>query len=113
MFGNPAKYWTICVIVAVSLVAGPAAGDERPKLPAFTAGDQGGYTFDTGILRGTLRQDGKSRGLSSVVHIPSGARLDGSVGIAGHTASSQRTNATELRRGIGPARPSCSPKAAY
>lgn len=84
MFGIAARHLGIRIVAAVSLVAGVAAGDETPKRLAFTAGGQGEYTFDTGVLRGTLRQDGKSRGLSSVVHIPSGARLDGSVGIAGH-----------------------------
>jgi len=84
MFGNSAKRWAIGTIVLISLAAGLAAGGETPARHAFTAGNQGGYTFDTGVLRGTLRQDGKSRGLSSVVHVPSGVRLDGSVGIAGH-----------------------------
>jgi hypothetical protein len=84
MFGSSAKHWVICVITAMSLVAGLVAGDETPRRFAFTPGNQGEYTFDTGVLRGTLRQNGASRGLSSVVHIPSGARLDGSVGIAGH-----------------------------
>jgi len=48
---------------------------------AFAAGANGEYTFDTGALRGKLRQGGKSRGLSSVVHTASGTRLDGSMGI--------------------------------
>ncbi len=56
------------------------AGSESAKL-AFTPDQNGGYVFDTGVLRGTLRQGGKSLGLSSVVHAPSEARLDGSVGI--------------------------------
>ncbi len=84
MFGSSAKHWGICFITALSLVAGVAAGDETPRQLAFTPGSQGEYTFDTGVLRGTLRQNGASRGLSSVMHIPSGTQLDGSVGIAGH-----------------------------
>ncbi len=51
---------------------------------AFTATDKGECSFDTGILRGKLRADGKSLGLSSVVHIPSGAALSGAYGIFGH-----------------------------
>lgn len=43
---------------------------------AFTAGSGGEFTFDTGVLRGKLRAGGKTRGLSSVVHIPSGVMLD-------------------------------------
>lgn len=84
MFGSSAKHWVLCVITAMSLVAGLAAGDESSSRLAFTPGSQGEYPFDTGALRGTLRQNGTSRGLSSIVHVPSGARLDGSVGIAGH-----------------------------
>jgi len=63
----------------------PSAGGAEPDNPlAFKPADGGGYAFDTGVLRGMLRQDGKSRALSNVVHLPTGIRLDGSVGIAGH-----------------------------
>jgi hypothetical protein len=50
----------------------------------FSKGPNGGYRFDTGIVKGVLRKDGKSRGLSSVVHVPTGARLDGGSGIMGY-----------------------------
>ena len=40
------------------------------KLELYSEGE---YVFDTGFLRGKIRAGGKSRGLSSVVHIPSGA----------------------------------------
>ncbi len=52
--------------------------------PAFIADDKGGYVFDTGVLRGKLRKDGKSVGLSDVVHVPSGKRLDRSLGMMSH-----------------------------
>jgi hypothetical protein len=42
------------------------------------------FTFDTGVLRGKLRAEGKSRGLSSVVHLPTGITLDRSMGLFGH-----------------------------
>jgi len=48
---------------------------------AFAPGVSGEYTFDTGLLRGKLRQGGKSLGLSGVVHAASGARVDRGVGI--------------------------------
>jgi hypothetical protein len=48
---------------------------------AFTSNDKGEYVFDTGVLRGKLRPDGKSLGLSSVIHVPSGVRLNGRYGI--------------------------------
>jgi hypothetical protein len=51
---------------------------------AFSASGTNEFTFDTGVLKGKLRADGKSRGLSSVVHLPSGATLDASMGLFGH-----------------------------
>jgi len=48
---------------------------------SFTPNDKGEFLFDTGVLRGKLRPDGKSLGLSSVIHLPSGVRLNGSYGI--------------------------------
>ncbi len=50
----------------------------------FAAGGNNEFTFDTGILRGKLRADGKSKGLSSVVHVPSGTLLDKSMGLFSH-----------------------------
>ena len=47
----------------------------------FKPGQNGAYVFDTGVLRGTLRQGGKSLGLLPVAHVPSATRLDRSVGI--------------------------------
>jgi hypothetical protein len=84
MIGDPALRWHIPAIVATFLLAALAAGAHSPRPPVFTADDKGGYTFDTGILRGTLRQNGKSVGLSPVVHIPTGTRLDSSLGIMSH-----------------------------
>ena len=48
---------------------------------AFTSKGKGEYVFDTGVLRGKLRPDGKSLGLSSLIHVPSGVRLNGGFGI--------------------------------
>ncbi|NIP25305.1 MAG: hypothetical protein GWN67_13190 [Phycisphaerae bacterium] len=48
---------------------------------AFSSNDKGEYLFDTGVLRGKLRPDGKSLGLSSLIHVPSGVRLNGRYGI--------------------------------
>jgi sulfatase modifying factor 1 len=56
------------------------AGDDKTGL-SFTSNGKGEYEFDTGIVRGKLRQEGKSLGLSSVEHVPSGVRLDGAFGI--------------------------------
>ena len=64
----------------------PAAKDPKPggKLAFMPSGAKEEYRFDTGEFRGLLRQGGKSRGFSSLVHVPSGTRLDGSLGILSH-----------------------------
>ena len=67
--------WITCPLCAQS---------KRTGKPQFVKGQNGEYTFDTGIIKGVLRKGGKSRGLSSVVHIPTGARLDGGSGMLGY-----------------------------
>jgi len=62
---------------------------------AFTSNDKGEYVFDTGVLLGKLRPDGKSLGLSSVIHLPSGVRLNGRYGIFSY----YRTFTTNKRYG--------------
>ena len=64
---------------------------------AFKAGTNGAFTFDTGVLRGVLRADGKSVGLQSVSHTASGKRLDQSMGLFGH----YRVFTTGQRHGVG------------
>lgn len=51
---------------------------------SFTPITGGEFAFDTGILRGKLRASGRSLGLSSVVHIPTGKVIDRSNGLFGH-----------------------------
>ena len=51
---------------------------------AFVASGTNSYTFDTGVLKGALRAGGKSKGLSSVVHRPTGMTVDSSMGLFGH-----------------------------
>jgi len=48
---------------------------------AFTANKDGGYKFDTGILRGGLRENGKGLGLTSGAHVATGTTLSGAYGI--------------------------------
>lgn len=52
-----------------------------PGKLVFTQNEDGGYEFDTGILRGRLREAGKGLGLSSAVHVPTGTMLNGAYGI--------------------------------
>jgi hypothetical protein len=43
-----------------------AAGEQSPELPRFVAGAAGSFSFDTGVLKGVLRQEGPAGGLVSV-----------------------------------------------
>jgi hypothetical protein len=52
--------------------------------PGFQAVADGGFAFDTGVLRGKLRAGGKSVGLTEVIHVPSGMRLDRGQGLFSH-----------------------------
>ena len=62
------------ITIALLLVAWPAATVRAEGL-AFQSATQGYYTFDTGQLRGKIRLDGKSQGISSVVYVPTKAEL--------------------------------------
>ena len=62
----------------------PAPAPAKPGRLAFISSGKEQYSFDTGVLRGTLRQGGRSRGLSAMTHIPSKTRLDGGAGVFGH-----------------------------
>jgi hypothetical protein len=66
-----------------SLAQTPVTQAGKGKL-AFSASGTNEFTFDTGVLKGKLRADGKSKGLSSVVHLPTGVALDSSMGLFGH-----------------------------
>jgi hypothetical protein len=50
----------------------------------FSASGTNEFAFDTGVLRGKLRAGGQSKGLSAVVHLPTGTVLDRSMGLFGH-----------------------------
>lgn len=69
----------IC-LAAFMLAQSPSNGADAPPASAprlaFTTAPGGEFLFDTGVLRGKLRPGGKARGLSSVVHVPSGMALD-------------------------------------
>ena len=54
---------------------------DNPDKLAFTKNQDGGYEFDTGILRGRLLEAGNARGLTSTVYVPSGTTLNGKYGI--------------------------------
>lgn len=68
------------LLLIVALLSLPAAAASLK----FSAGSSNEFTFDTGTLKGNLRAEGKSKGLTSVVHLPTGLRLDRSMGLFGH-----------------------------
>lgn len=60
------------------------AGEAVLPAQVFRAAADGGFEFDTGVLRGRLAKGAKPLGLTDVVHVPSGSRLDGSNGLLSH-----------------------------
>jgi hypothetical protein len=64
----------IPIAALILLLAAAVARAEQPNL-AFRPGEKGYYTFDTGLLRGQMRLDGRSQGICSLVHVPSGQEL--------------------------------------
>lgn len=42
----------------------------------FAAGEKGEFQFNTGVLKGVIRAEGRSKGFTSVTHLPSGMRVD-------------------------------------
>ena len=63
-------------VIALVLCAPARTGHAEQTSLAFSKGASNEFTFDTGVLRGKLRAGGKSTGLSSVVDVASGVRLD-------------------------------------
>ena len=66
-----------------SVAADPAPAEKAAPNLAFTAAGKE-YHFDTGVLRGTLRPDGRSLGLTSIVDVASGTSLAGGAGLCSH-----------------------------
>ncbi len=79
----------IVLLAAACAVHGSGLAQSRTGKPTrvgltFRAAGTNGFTFDTGMLRGRLRAGGESKGLTEVVHVPSGITLDSSMGLFGH-----------------------------
>jgi hypothetical protein len=70
-------------VCAVSMASGQPVSRLDRQL-AFVPCATNEFAFDTGVLKGKLRAGGESRGLSSVVYVPTGVRLDSSMGLFGH-----------------------------
>ncbi len=77
-------YYTIFIFIAVLVSPqGQPQASEVSRL-RFQGDGTSGFSFDTGELRGKLRASGRSKGLSSVVHLRSGVTLDSSMGLLSH-----------------------------
>ncbi len=62
--------------------AAVSPGKKNPL--TFASLESGGYRFDTGVVKGLLREGGRSVGLTSVVHSPTGVTLCKGHGLVGH-----------------------------
>jgi hypothetical protein len=58
--------------------------DAKAVALSFRGPVDGGFTFDTGALKGVLRQAGRSRGVGPVVDSVSGAGIAGDFGLLSH-----------------------------
>lgn len=63
-----------CALIGGILVATSFASGAEPKW-SFQAETEAIYTFDTGVLRGRLRLDGRDQGINELVHVPSGQEV--------------------------------------
>ncbi len=63
-----------CILPVVLALAVSATRADSPQL-AFRPAGNGLFEFDTGVLKGRLKLDGKSQGLYPLVHVPSGTEL--------------------------------------
>jgi len=107
-FGS-ARLAVIIGWVTLTVLSSPVAGQAAPPPPpaatqparlTFVATPTGEFTFNTGVVRGKLRARGKSLGLSSLVHIPTGIMLDqgdGGYGLFSH----YRVFTANRRYGVG------------
>jgi hypothetical protein len=50
----------------------------------FVQGQGGSFTFDTGVLKGVLRQEGRSIGLAPVTYCEDGTAISGGEGLFNH-----------------------------
>ena len=72
--------WFLAGILVTN--AQPAA--DQKQILSFKPAGSNEFTFNTGVLRGRLRGKGLSTGISEVIYIPTGTRLDASMGLLSH-----------------------------
>ncbi len=76
--------WLASIVCIVAGCAGPAAVHELKGSLRFAPGDGDSYVFDTGVLSGVLRQDGRSTGLVSVTYTAENSELAAGEGLFNH-----------------------------
>lgn len=78
------SWWAMPTLLFVVIVLlAQSSLDAAEPAPAFTAAG-GEFRFDTGVLRGALREKGKALGLTSVTAGPGGQAMAGQYGLLSH-----------------------------
>ena len=70
-----------CTMTSLANLTYAANVTGGPDKLAFVENKDGGYEFDTGVLRGRLHEAGKRLGLTSTMYVPTGTKLNGDYGI--------------------------------
>lgn len=73
--------WVAWLALAAFLSACTPSQGADSAAPVFVPLDAGGYAFDTGVLQGKLNADGKTLGLTDVVHKSTGRSVAGRWGL--------------------------------
>ena len=71
----------LTLLISTAMCLPLMQAEDRPGALRFKAGQNGEFEFDTGVLAGKIRPEGKSLGLSSLVHIPTGLAMAKGFGI--------------------------------
>jgi inhibitor of cysteine peptidase len=87
----------LAILSAIVLGSTSRAADP-PDLAFQPAEEAGFYRFDTGVLRGRVRLNGRSQGITELVHVPSGAFVAAGGGLPG-LFSYYRVLSTDRRYG--------------
>ena len=76
--------WLASIVCIVAGCAGPGAVHELKGSLRFAPGDEGSFVFDTGVLSGVLRQDGRSNGLVPITYTANNSELAAGEGLFNH-----------------------------
>jgi hypothetical protein len=72
----------LCLVISCS--AGVITATEQSGSLRFAPGEEGSFIFDTGVLSGILRQEGRSTGLVPVTYTADGSELAAGEGLFNH-----------------------------